>query len=91
MPLELLTLKDLEKFKTELLLELKTLFLKQDEYKKLLKTREVCKLLRVSPGTLQNLRRNGTLSFSKVGGIIYYHYDDVNMLLRKRRGNQNGN
>lgn len=87
MPFELLTLKDLEAFKIEFLRELKTLLLKEDENKKLLKSREVCKFLRLSPGTLQNLRRNGTLSFSKVGGIIYYHYDDVNKLLRKRRLN----
>lgn len=89
MPLELLTIKDLEQFKAELLGELKSLLLKEDEIKnkKLLKSREVCKFLRVSVGTLQNLRRNGTLCFSKVGGTIYYHYEDVNNLLKKRRGN----
>ena len=89
MPLELLTVKDLQDFKTELLRELKQLLLKNEPAtpKKLLKSPEVRNLLRISPGTLQNLRRNETLNYSKVGGIIYYDYEDIVKLLKRRRVN----
>jgi hypothetical protein len=85
MPLELLTLKDLNAFKAELIQELKQLLSKNDvaNPKKLLKSREVLKMLRISPGTLQNLRRNETLYYRKIGGIIYYYYEDVERLMRK--------
>lgn len=90
MPLELLTLRDLQLFKNELLAELKIL-IRQDPLpaKKLLKSPEVCRLLRISPGTLQNLRQNETLQFSKIGGILYYRMEDIETLLARRRGNQN--
>jgi len=53
--------------------------------KKWLKSSEVRKLLNVSPGTLQNLRINGTLRFSKVGSIMYYKLEDINKLLEGNR------
>ena len=34
-------------------------------------------MLGISPGTLQNLRTNGTLPFTKIGSLIYYPYEDV--------------
>lgn len=33
------------------------------------------------PGTLQNLRINGTLTFTKIGGIMYYNYSDIEKVL----------
>ena len=88
MPLELLTIKDLQDFKRELFDELKKHFSKEDPpVKKLLKSREVRKLLRISPGSLQNLRNNGTLPYSQIGKIIYYHPEDLDKLqIKKRRG-----
>jgi len=85
MPLELLTIKDLNDFKTELLKELKHLLSQNDlpRPKRLLKSREVRKILRISAGTLQNMRRNETLCFKKVGGIIYYHYEDIERLMKR--------
>jgi hypothetical protein len=80
--IELLTKDDLKTFKTELLLEIKTM-LNPDESisKKWLKSNEVRKLLNISPGTLQNLRINGTLRFTRIGSIIYYKLEDINILL----------
>ena len=46
-----------------------------------LKSSEVRKLLKISPGTLQNLRINGTLNYNRVGGTIYYKYDDILKML----------
>ena len=42
-------------------------------------------LLQVSPGTLQNLRINGTLPFTKVGGILYYDHEDITKLMENNR------
>jgi hypothetical protein len=42
---------------------------------------EVKKLLNISSGTLQNLRINGTLSYTKIGGLLYYNYKDIEKLL----------
>jgi len=86
MPIELLTTSDLVNFRAELLKELKLLLAeKQVPTKgKLLKSREVRAILRISPGTLQNLRRNETLPFIKVGGTIYYHYEDIEKLMKTR-------
>ena len=51
MPLELLTIKDLHDFKVELMQELKQLLLKKEnvEPKRLLRSPEVRKILRISP------------------------------------------
>ncbi len=38
---------------------------------------DVCHVLNISPRTLQTLRDNGTLAFSKVGNKIYYLPEDV--------------
>jgi hypothetical protein len=36
----------------------------------------------LKPGTLQNLRKNETIAFKKIGGTIYYKYEDVERLFR---------
>lgn len=46
-----------------------------------LKTKDVLKLLKISSGTLQNLRVNGTLNHHKVGGILYYKREDIEKML----------
>lgn len=86
MNVELITRDDLEKFKNDLLDEIRHLQLyprkKGEESKPWLKSFEVRKLLGISAGTLQNLRINGTLPFSKVGGLLYYKYEDIEKLLK---------
>ncbi len=46
-----------------------------------LDNQDVMEALRISPRTLQNMRDNGTLKYSKVGGKIYYKSADVEHLL----------
>ena len=46
---------------------------------------EVRELLGISPGTLQNLRVNGTLPYTKVGGVVYYQSDDILKMLEENR------
>jgi hypothetical protein len=85
----ILTIEDLQDFKKELLKELKTLFPTNQSrnQKKWLKSTEVRKLLSISPGTLQNLRINGTLPYSKMGGMIYYDHDEIQKILTSNRIN----
>ena len=62
MNVELITKQDLEQLKSELLSEIKRLVQLDGgshSNKQWLKSNEVRKLLKISPGTLQNLRING--------------------------------
>lgn len=76
---QLITIEDLEIFKSELLAEIREIFRMSSSSpaKKWLRSSEVKKLLGISTGTLQNLRINGTLSCSKVGGTMFYDYDEI--------------
>jgi hypothetical protein len=79
MSAQILTTEDLMEFKVELIGEIEKL-LRQNgiqPVKKWLKSKEVRKLLNISPGTLQTLRVNGTLTYSKIGGVIFYEYDEI--------------
>lgn len=86
MALELLTITDLKQFKSELFLELRALLQAKQDSDMPLKSREVCRLLRISPGTLQTLKRNGTLRPIKIGGTHYFRKSDVQMLFNKKAG-----
>lgn len=83
----IITLEDLQNFKQELLTEIQKLLSQKQTgpTRKWLKSNEVRKLLLVSPGTLQNLRVNGTLPFTKIGGIIFYDYDDIRKILEENK------
>ena len=80
--IEMITREDLKQFKNELLAEIKQIMSPgQGQSKQWLKSNEVRKLLKISPGTLQNLRINGTLHYTKIGGMMYYKLDDIQKLL----------
>ena len=82
MNVELVTKEDLRELENNLLNAIKLLNKPgQGEVKKWLKSVEVRKLLNISPGTLQNLRINGTLRYTKIGGIMYYKLEDINKIL----------
>jgi hypothetical protein len=83
---QLLTVDDLNDFKKQLLFELKTLLKEYNGQptKKWLKSREVRKLLNISPGTLQNLRLKGILPFTRVGGVIYHDAEDIQRMLESK-------
>ena len=87
MPTSIITTDDLREFKMELLDDIKNLLAKQasEKIKKYLKSSEVMDLLQVSPGTLQNLRINGTLPYTKVGGIIYYDAEEIQNVMDTNR------
>ena len=88
MPAQMITTDDLYVFKLELLKEIKALLNNHSELqlqKKWLKTEDIRKLLRVSPGTLQNMRINGKLPYTKIGGVLYYDYADVEKMMKGSR------
>ncbi|MGA9590839.1 MAG: helix-turn-helix domain-containing protein [Salegentibacter sp.] len=87
MPASIITPEDLQIFKEELLHEIQELF-KNDKgmaSKKWLKSTDVMEMLKISPGTLQNFRVNGTLPFTKIGGIIYYEANDIQEVMKSNK------
>jgi len=86
MAVSVVTTDDLEVFRHNLLNDLRTIMqTKAPKQMQWLKSSEVRKALKISPGTLQNLRINGTLSFTKIGSIIYYNQDDIDSMLAKNK------
>lgn len=82
---ELITLGDLHDFQLSLLSEIKNLLQSNGSTpsKQWLRAAEVRKMLGVSAGTLQTLRVNGTLPFSKMGSIVFYRQEDIIKVLEK--------
>lgn len=86
MAIEVITREDLNEFRSLLLNDLKEIIQsKSQQHKQWLKSTEVRKLLNISPGTLQTLRINRTLSYTKIGGIIYYANQDIEKLLEQNK------
>jgi hypothetical protein len=85
MPTEIVTTDDLREFKVELVKEIKQLLAVHhgQAAKKWLKSFEVRKLLGISPGTLQNLRINGTLPYTKIGGVLFYDYEEIKLMIEQ--------
>ena len=84
MAIEVITREDLNEFRSLLLNDLKEIIQsKPQQTKQWLKSNEVRKLLNISSSTLQNLRINGTLKYKRIGGIIYYNYEDIVKMLEK--------
>lgn len=85
---QLVTLADLELFKSDLLISIKGLLTDARPSltsKQWLKSYQIKKLLNISTGTLQNLRSNGTLPFARIGGLIYYDADEINKMLEGKK------
>ncbi len=83
---QLITVSDLESFRLTLLEDIKSILRESSTQpaKQWLKSTEVRKMLGISPCTLQNLRVNRTLSYTKIGGIVFYRYDDIARLLNSQ-------
>jgi hypothetical protein len=82
MNVEVITREDLQVFRLQLINDIREIVQqKQPQTKEWLRSSEVRKLLRISPGTLQNLRISGKLKASKIGGIHFYKYSEIETLL----------
>jgi hypothetical protein len=77
------TQADLQQFKADLLKEISLLVrnIASPSGKQWIKSYEVRQILHLSPGTLQTLRNNGTLPFTRIGGTLYYDMEDIKKLL----------
>lgn len=86
MAIEVITKEDLNEFRILLLNDFKEILKSEPQQtKQWLKSGEVRKLLNISPGTLQTLRINKTLSYTKIGGIIYYAQKDIDKILDENK------
>ena len=86
MAVQVITMEDLNEFRSLLLNDLKEIIhSKPQQAKQWLKSKEVRKLLNISSGTLQNLRINGTITYTKIGGILYYSNSDLEKLLESNK------
>ncbi|CAM3715997.1 helix-turn-helix domain-containing protein [Mucilaginibacter galii] len=87
MAAEIITKDDLNEFRELLLNDFKALLQGKNpqENAKWLKSYQVKNMLKISPGTLQNLRVNGTIRYTKIGGILYYKQEDIHRLLEGKK------
>jgi len=82
MAIEIITKEDLEAFRQTLLNDLKVLLAtNKTERKEWLRCADVRKILKVSTGTVQNLRISGKLKSQKVGGIHFYKLTDIENMI----------
>ncbi len=80
---QLITVDDLSQFKKQLLEELLIVLKSHTGIipKKWMKSHEVRRLLKISPGTLQSLKISGVIPYTKIGGVHFYDYDDIQKIL----------
>ncbi len=95
MATSIITPDDLEQFKWELLDQIKQLLdkkvdkpISQEEKRVWIKSHQVQRLLGISPGTLQNLRINGIIPYTKVGGVLFYNKEDIDTIMQNNMRNQ---
>ncbi|WP_276372934.1 helix-turn-helix domain-containing protein [Chryseolinea sp. H1M3-3] len=88
MTYEVITNEDLQKFRLQLLEDLKAFMQPSQHAKEWLKSSEVRKMLGISHGTLQNLRIKNVLPYQKIGGLMFYKYDDIIALLEANKNSK---
>lgn len=96
MKVELITIEDFERFKSELIELIREELEKVNSTKQKqplandwIKSYQVQKMLKISPGPLQNLRANGSIPYTKMGGILFYKKEDIEALLESNMRNIN--
>jgi len=85
MNIEIVSRDEFNSFKQEVLEALKPVGNNQD--KKYLRSAQVRKMLNISAGTLQNMRINNILPYSKIGTTIFYSYNDIVKILEDNKSN----
>jgi len=78
---EIVTKADLLQVKTDILVALNEVMNRGNVSQKWMKSHEVMEMLGLSSSGLQNLRINGTIPYTKLGGVIYYSKDDISKIL----------
>ena len=95
MATNIITSEDLEQFKWEFLELIKEHIDKRlgkitpaPEERQWLKSHQVQRMLGISPGTLQTLRINGTIPYTKIGGIIFYDKKNIQQIMEDNMRNR---
>lgn len=83
----ILTLEDLQDFKVEILQEIRNLLKDKTKIQKSkwIKSKELGEMLGVSPGTVMNLRIKGVLPYTKIGGVMFYEYNEILKIIEKNK------
>jgi len=86
-PSQLITVKDLEEFRMKMLMDIKMMLEGHlnKTAKRWLISYEVKKMLGISAGTLQTLRNNGKIPFTRMGGLIYYDAAEIDQILTNQK------
>lgn len=86
MPAQFVTTEDLHELKRELLIEIKQLLKSKPTKpeKKWLKSYEIQEKLSISTATLQALRNRGEIPCTKIGGVFFYDYEELNRVLSEK-------
>jgi len=84
MKIEFITKQDLQEFKTQITQSIASLNTDMKP-KKWLRSKEVRKMLNISPGTLQNLRIHGHIPFTKLGGTLFYDSNEIDKILNDNK------
>jgi len=82
---ELITKADLDNLKEDIKEIIISLIDDTFSKNKWLKSTEVQKMFDISSSTLKNLRLNGVIPHSKMGGTIYYNYADIINVLQDNK------
>ena len=81
----IVTIQDLENLKADIIKEVAALVDCSSCDKEWLRSSEVMEMLSISSGTLQSLRINRDIPFTKMGGILYYERAEVVKALNKSK------
>jgi hypothetical protein len=89
MKINVLTVDEFIQMKLELINEIKETISKDSSKQTAswLRTSDVCKILKISNSSVQNLRNSGILKYSKIKGTIFYKTKDVEDLMEANRKN----
>lgn len=87
MEIDIVTKEELRKFKEEIIESIKELFpvqvTRKSEEDRWMRSAEVRKLFGISAATLQNMRVNGSLPYSRMGTTILYDRNKILETLEK--------
>ncbi len=88
-PVTLVKSDDLEDFRVRLLEDIQKLLAEkyQKPLRRWIKSHEAMRMLTIAPITLQRLRNDGILPFTRVGRTIYYDFNDIEALLVRNKKN----
>lgn len=84
MTINVIDLKDLESFKSEMLADIKQLIVEHRSNRigqEWLTEKQACELLDVSKSTIQGYRLRGQLPYSQIGNKIKYKMEDIQYFL----------